>query len=88
MTDVEETEATARRSAGKPLGTPDRRSQSPKGAALRTCSSVRGNQWRGCGEEESGGQEHDGRIWAADAIFGWGSWIRRQWLESWTKRMI
>ena len=41
-------------SAGKPLETPDRRSQSPKGAVLRTCSSGRGNQWRGCGEEESG----------------------------------
>ena len=60
-TDVEETEATTRRSAGKPLETPDRRSQSPKGAVLRTCSSVRSKQWRGCGEEESGGQEHDGR---------------------------
>ena len=22
---------------------------------------LRGNQWRGCGEEESGGQEHVGR---------------------------
>ena len=46
---------------GKPLETPDRRSQSPKGAVLRTCSSVRGNEWRRCGEEKSGGQEHVGR---------------------------
>ena len=39
-TDVEETEATTRRSVGKPLETPDRRSQSPKGAVQRTCSSA------------------------------------------------
>ena len=29
-------------SAGKPLETPDRKSQSPKGAVLRTYSSARG----------------------------------------------